>query len=75
LGGEVYFTYCEREGGELPCPRMLVCWQTFFPVERYLRWKLTLEQWERYVNQQPKTKVESLIELIEAAQQHRPQPS
>jgi hypothetical protein len=67
LGGEVTFAYCERESGELPCQRIVACWQLVFPVEGYLREKLTEDQWDRCFNQAPKTKVQSLIELIEAA--------
>jgi hypothetical protein len=74
LGGEVYFAYCEREDGDLPCARIITCWQAFFPIERYLRWKLSPEQWERCFNQPSKTKVVSLIELIEAAKDRQQQP-
>jgi hypothetical protein len=51
-----------------------MCWQSFLPVERYLRLKLTPEQWDRCFNQEPKSKVESLVELIEAAKQRQKQP-
>ncbi len=67
LGGEVTFAYCLREGGDLPCPRTITCWQPYFPVETYLRTRLTQHQWERCFNQRPKEKVVTLIELIEAA--------
>jgi hypothetical protein len=75
LGGEVAFTYCEREGGDLPCPRIVICWQPFFPVEVYLGKKLTPEQWQRCFGGQPKEKVATLIELIEAAKQRIEDPS
>lgn len=67
LGSEVFFTYCLKEGGELPCARIVLCWQQFFPVERYLKMKLTPEQWEKCFNRTPKDKMTSLIELIEEA--------
>ncbi|HAA05526.1 MAG TPA: hypothetical protein DCZ69_02085 [Syntrophobacteraceae bacterium] len=67
LGGEVTLSYCECEAGELPCWRILHCWQAFLPIDRYLRWKLTQEQWDRCFSQAPKTKVTSLLELVEAA--------
>jgi hypothetical protein len=67
LGGEVTFAYCQVEGGDLPCPRTIACWQPYFPVESYLRTRLTQQQWERYFKQRPKEKVVTLIELIEAA--------
>ena len=66
LGGEVSLSYCECEGGELPCWRIIQCWQAFLPIDKYLRWKLTPEQWDRCFNQAPKTKLTSLLELVEA---------
>ncbi len=67
LGGEVTFGYCLKEGGDIPCPRILTCWQPFFAVETYLRENLTREQWERCFEREPKAKVMSLVELIEEA--------
>jgi hypothetical protein len=67
LGGEVTFAYCQVEAGDLPCPRTIGCWEPYFPVEAYLRNKLTREQWARCFKQRPKEKVVTLIELIEAA--------
>ena len=71
LGGEVTFAYCLTEGGDLPCPRTIVCWQPYFPVETLLRKKLTQEQWDRCFGQKPKEKMVSLIELIEAAKKSK----
>jgi hypothetical protein len=70
LGGEVTFGYCWSEGGDLPCQRILNCWQPFFPVEKYLREKLTPQQWERCFDRKPKEKICTLIELVEQAQRH-----
>jgi hypothetical protein len=67
LGGEVTFGYCRNEGGDIPCPRILICWQPYFPVEAYLRGKLTSDQWDRCFNRAPKQKVLSLLELIDEA--------
>jgi hypothetical protein len=67
LGGEVSFDYCRREGGDLPCRRIVNCWQPYIPVEAWLRQNLTTEQWDRCFSQKPKEKIASLIELVEAA--------
>ena len=67
LGGEVVFAYCKKEGGDLPCPRILICWQPYFPVEAYLRRQLSQSEWDRCFNRPPEEKVTTLIELIEAA--------
>jgi hypothetical protein len=67
LGNQVTFAYCLRESGDIPCPRTIQCWHSYFPVEDYLREKLTPAEWERCFNQTPKEKISTLIELIEAA--------
>jgi hypothetical protein len=67
LGDEMTLEYCLRESGELPCQRIVRCWSLSFDVESFLREKLTLEQYNSFVNAQQKEKVTSLIELIEAA--------
>jgi hypothetical protein len=67
LGGEVRFSYCRHEGGDLPCPRTMICWQFHFPVENYLIENMTSEEWERFSHQEPKEKIVTLIDLIEAA--------
>ena len=67
LGGEVKFSYCKNEGGDLPCLRIVNCWQDFLPVEGYLRDRLTPDEWERFPLQVPKDKISTLIELIEEA--------
>ena len=71
LGGEIQFSYCRIEGGDIPCARIIGCWQPYFPVETYLRAKLTQTQWDRCFNRAPKDKVVGLIELIEAAKRRQ----
>ena len=67
LGGEVPFAYCLKEAVDLPCARIIKCWQPYFPVEDYIRKRLTDADWERCFNQKPKAKILTLVELIEAA--------
>jgi hypothetical protein len=69
LGGEVSFSYCEREAGELPCPQVVRCWEVCFPVEAYLREVLTPDAWERFCGQIPKDRVTTLLDFVEAAKQ------
>ena len=71
LGGEVPFSYCEREAGELPCRQVVRCWEAGFPVEDYLRQSLSPEAWERFCRQGPKDRMATLIDLAEAARRRR----
>jgi hypothetical protein len=67
LGHTVTFAYCRSESKGLPCFKTLDCWFQYFPVEVYLRGRLTKEEWETSFERPRPTKVQSLIELIEAA--------
>ncbi len=67
LGGEITFAYCMKEGGEIPCARIVNCWQPYFPIDAYLRSKLTPQQWEGLLGAKPKEKMATLLELIEKA--------
>ena len=67
LGGEVTFSYCRIEGGDLPCMRIVACWLRSFPIGDYLRETLAPEQLKRFAEQEPRERISTLVELIEAA--------
>ena len=67
LGGEVKFSYCRKEAGDLPCTRVISCWYPFFPVVQYLRETMAEGSWSAFIGQIPKDKITTLIELVEAA--------
>jgi hypothetical protein len=71
LGGEVTFAYCRVEGGDIPCIRIIACWQSCLPVAGYLEEILTPAQAERFAELRPRDKVVTLIELIEAAKEKK----
>jgi len=67
LGDEMAFSYCLREAGDLPCARIIVCWDRAFDVASLLKDALSDEQWQRFTCAKPKDKMSSLIEMIEQA--------
>jgi hypothetical protein len=67
LGGEVTFAYCRVEGEDLPCMRIVACWQNCLPITGYLWESLSPDQLERFAEQKPKERIVTLVELIEAA--------
>jgi hypothetical protein len=73
LGGETPFTYCLVEGGDLPCLRIVACWQPFFPVETYLKRILTPQRLEAFMEKKPQDKVASLVTLAEEAKEKQEQ--
>ena len=71
LGDEITFGYCLQESGDLPCVRIIQCWQAVFDVATLLKEHLTTGQWERFTWAQPKDKVINLIEIIEKAKSQK----
>jgi len=67
LGGEVTFSYCRVEGSDLPCTRIAACWACCIPVADYLRESLSPEQLKNFIDQKPKERIVTLVELIETA--------
>jgi hypothetical protein len=49
----------------------MTCWQAYFPVEAYLKEKLTPEEWGRCFNQPPKDKISTIFEIVEAAKKRK----
>lgn len=71
LGDEMTFAYCRREAGDLPCARIMMCWQAAFDAASVLKGILSEEQWERFTNAKPKDKMSSLLEIIEQAKRRK----
>lgn len=67
LGHPITFSYCRSESNGLPCFKALDCWFEYFPVEEYLREELTEDEWARVFKKPARTKVQSLLEIIEEA--------
>jgi hypothetical protein len=67
LGHELTFAYCRREGGHLPCARIIRCWESLFSVESFMRDTLDAETWDAFCRQAPPDKMTTLLDLIEKA--------
>lgn len=73
LGHQIGFSYCRSERGELPCFKILDCWYLHFDVEAYMRQQLSEEEWEKAFTRSGKTKMMSLLDLIEDAKKRTSQ--
>lgn len=71
LGHEITLSYCLREAVDLPCARIMACWSSVFDVATYLQNELPKEAWLKFTGIQPKEKLVSIIELIEAAKANK----
>ncbi len=71
LGHQITFSYCRTENLGMPCFKTLDCWFQHFPVESHLKEELAPEEWEKAFCRPTKTKMLSLMELIEQAKQRK----
>ena len=71
LGHQISFSYCRLENSGLPCFKILDCWYEHFLVEDYLRRELKPEDWDKAFQKSKKTKLLSLVELIEQAREEK----
>jgi len=68
LGNPVPFEYCEVCGDDQqPCFKILDCWWEHFDVVQYLKDNLSEDQFGHVMAARPKSKVASLVELIDQA--------
>lgn len=67
LGHSVYFSYCRAPGNQIPCSRIFDCWWETFDVETFMRMRYSQETLVQ-IQEPPKSKVLSLVELIQQAQ-------
>ena len=69
LGGEVPFQYCRTVNEDLPCRKIIICWEFRIEIGKFLNENYSVEQIQRALAPPSKTRIETLIELIEKAKQ------
>lgn len=74
LGGEVPFFYCRTVQDGMPCERIMVCWELFFDIGKYLEEHYTQEEINRFLHPTPKDKMSTLLDIIEQAKKSKPSP-
>jgi hypothetical protein len=67
LGGEVPFKYCRTMNEDLPCRRMMVCWEFRMEISKFLAEHYSMDQIQCALAPPTKTRLESILELIEKA--------
>ena len=66
VGGEVNFRFCRFENNMIPCRWIVGCWQTRMDINAFLADHYSKEELDR-ISVPPKSKIESLVDLIEKA--------
>jgi len=67
LGGEVPFHYCRTVNEELPCQKIIICWEFRIEIGIFLNENFSLDQIQRALVPPNQTRIETILELIEKA--------
>ena len=67
LGGEVPFHYCRTVNEELPCRKIIICWEFRIEIGQFLSDHYSLDQIQRALAPPAKTRLDTILELIEKA--------
>ena len=67
LGGEVPFKYCRTLNEDLPCRKIIICWEFRLAIAQFLRDHYSLDQIQKALAPPTKTRMETILELIEKA--------
>ena len=67
LGGEVPFRYCRSVNQDLPCRKVLVCWEFRLDISGFLSEHYSSDQIGCALAPPTRTRIETILELIEKA--------
>ena len=67
LGGQIPFRYCRTVNEDLPCRRIMVCWEFRIEVSKFLGKHYSMDQIQRVLAAPTKTRLDTILELIEKA--------
>jgi hypothetical protein len=67
LGNEIPFRYCRAVNEDLPCRRTRGCWEFRIEISKFLSEHYSFDQIGRALAPPTKTRLETILELIEQA--------
>jgi len=67
LGGEVPFRFCRIVNEDLPCRRIIICWEFRIEIPKFLGENYSFDQIQRALAPPTKTRIETILELVEKA--------
>jgi hypothetical protein len=68
LGHFLTFDYCRSANKGLPCSKVLDCWFQHFAVQEFINENYSADE-QKTIFEAPKSKILSLTEILEQAQQ------
>ena len=65
LGGEVPFNYCRILNENLPCRKIIICWEFRVEIIKFLNDHYSLDLIQQALAPPTQTRLETILELIE----------
>jgi hypothetical protein len=67
LGGEIPFRYCRMVNENLPCRKIMVCWEFRVDIAKFMSEHFSIDQVQSALTPSSKTRLDTILELIEKA--------
>jgi hypothetical protein len=67
LGGEIPFRYCRTVNEDLPCRKSMVCWEFRIEISKFLSEHYSIDQIQCALAPPTKTRIDTILKLIEKA--------
>jgi hypothetical protein len=69
LGGDIPFRYCRTVNENLPCRKIMVCWEFRVDISKFLGQNYSVDQVQRALAPPTKTRLDTILEMIEKAKE------
>jgi len=69
LGGEIPFRYCRTVNEDLPCRKIMVCWEFRVEISKFLGEHYSVDQIQCALAPPAKTRLDTILEIIEKAKE------
>lgn len=69
LGGEIPFRYCRTVNENLPCRRIVVCWEFRVEISKFLSEHYSVDQIQCALAPSAKSRLDTILEMIEKAKE------
>jgi hypothetical protein len=71
LGGEVPFSYCRTVNEDVPCRKIIICWEFRIQIGKFLNENYSIDQIQQALAPPTKTRLETILDLIEKAKKSK----
>ena len=67
LGGEIPFRYCRTVNEDLPCRKIMVCWEFRIEISKFMGEHYSMDQIQCALTPPTQTRLDTILEIVEKA--------